>query len=75
VARVAQSSKSRIMTAGLRILGAVGGAEVCGPQQGLAGPHAAADHASMPIENPKGVAGLAKQKFADSYREFDSDPT
>jgi hypothetical protein len=25
----------------------------------------------MPIENPKGVAGLAKQKFADSYREFD----
>ncbi len=21
----------------------------------------------MPIENPKGVAGLAKQKFADSY--------
>ncbi len=29
----------------------------------------------MPIENPKGVAGLAKQKFADSYREFDSDPT
>ncbi len=32
----------------------------------------------MPIENSKGVAvvaGLAKQKFADSYREFDSDPT
>jgi hypothetical protein len=29
----------------------------------------------MPIENPKGVAALAKQKFADSYREFDSDPT
>jgi hypothetical protein len=29
----------------------------------------------FPIENPKGVAGLAKQKFADSYREFDSDPT
>jgi hypothetical protein len=29
----------------------------------------------MPIENPKGVAGLAKQKFAGSYREFDSDPT
>jgi hypothetical protein len=28
-----------------------------------------------PIENPRGVAGLAKQKFADSYREFDSDPT
>jgi hypothetical protein len=28
-----------------------------------------------PIENPKGVAGLAKQKFADSYKEFDSDPT
>jgi hypothetical protein len=26
-----------------------------------------------PIENPRGVAGLAKQKFAD--REFDSDPT
>jgi hypothetical protein len=29
----------------------------------------------LPIENPRGVAGLAKQKFADSYREFDSDPT
>ena len=28
-----------------------------------------------PIENPRGVAELAKQKFADSYREFDSDPT
>jgi hypothetical protein len=28
-----------------------------------------------PIENPIGVARLAKQKFADSYREFDSDPT
>jgi hypothetical protein len=31
-----------------------------------------------PIENPRGVAGLAKQKFADIYiiyREFDSDPT
>ncbi len=28
-----------------------------------------------PIKNPRGVAGLAKQKFADSYREFDSDPT
>jgi hypothetical protein len=23
----------------------------------------------MPIENPKGVAGLAKQKFADSYEQ------
>ena len=29
----------------------------------------------LPIENPRGVAGLAKQKFADSYKEFDSDPT
>ena len=28
-----------------------------------------------PVENPRGVAGLAKQKFADSIREFDSDPT
>ncbi len=23
-----------------------------------------------PIENPRGVAGLAKQKFADSYRSL-----
>ena len=29
----------------------------------------------LPIENPRGVAGLATQKFADNYREFDSDPT
>jgi hypothetical protein len=29
----------------------------------------------LPIENPRGVAVLAKQKFADSYQEFDSDPT
>jgi hypothetical protein len=32
-------------------------------------------HQLLPIENPRGVAGLAKQMFADSYREFDSDPT
>jgi hypothetical protein len=24
----------------------------------------------LPIENPRGIAGLAKQKFAGSYREF-----
>jgi hypothetical protein len=29
----------------------------------------------LPIENPRGMAGLAKQKLAGSYREFDSDPT
>ncbi len=29
----------------------------------------------LPIENPRGMAGLAKQKFAGSYREFDTDPT
>ena len=29
----------------------------------------------LPIDNPRGVAGLAKLKFAGSYREFDSDPT
>ena len=29
----------------------------------------------LPIENPRGMAGLAKQKFAGSYREFDADPT
>ncbi len=29
----------------------------------------------LPIENPRGMAGLAKQKFAGSYRKFDSDPT
>jgi hypothetical protein len=28
-----------------------------------------------PIENPRDVARLAKQKFADSYKEFDRDPT
>ncbi len=28
-----------------------------------------------PIENPKAVANLAKQKFADSIREFEWDPT
>jgi hypothetical protein len=27
-----------------------------------------------PIDNPRGVAGLAKQKFAASYQEFDDDP-
>ncbi len=26
----------------------------------------------LPIENPRGMAGLAKQKFAGSYREFDT---
>ena len=29
----------------------------------------------LAIENPRGMAGLAKQKFAGSYREFDTDPT
>ncbi len=29
----------------------------------------------LPIENQRGMAGLAKQKFAGSYREFDTDPT
>jgi hypothetical protein len=29
----------------------------------------------LPIENPRGMAGLAKQKSAGSYREFDTDPT
>jgi hypothetical protein len=29
----------------------------------------------LPIENLRGMAGLAKQKFAGSYMEFDSDPT
>jgi hypothetical protein len=30
----------------------------------------------LPIENPRGMAGLAnKQKFSGSCREFDSDPT
>ncbi len=24
----------------------------------------------LPIENPRGMAGLAKQKFSGSYREF-----
>jgi hypothetical protein len=28
-----------------------------------------------PIENPRGVARLARQKFAVSFREFDSNPT
>jgi hypothetical protein len=28
----------------------------------------------LPIENPRYMAGLAKQKFAGSYREFDSAP-
>jgi hypothetical protein len=27
------------------------------------------------VENPRGMAGLAKQKFAGSYREFDTEPT
>ncbi len=27
----------------------------------------------LPIENPRGMAGLAKQRFAGSYREFDTD--
>jgi hypothetical protein len=29
----------------------------------------------LPIENPRGMAGLAKQRFDGSYREFDTDPT
>ncbi len=32
----------------------------------------------LPIENPRGMAGLAglaKQNFAGSYREWDTDPT
>ncbi len=29
----------------------------------------------LPIENMRGMAGLAKQKFAGSYREFDTYPT
>ncbi len=62
-----------IMTVGLKSCN-VGGADVCGPQQRLEDPHACS-RMMLPIENPRGMAGLAKQKFADSYREFDTDPT
>ncbi len=57
------------MTVGLELLA---GLMLVDPsEQGLADPH----EQLLPIENPRGVARLAKQKFADSYKEFDSDPT